>query len=243
MKMFKEIVKQNFEKCDWTKLAGEEIELNVIKLANYFSDATQANGCTEQQKAKLYFVTEGRHNSKGYSSCADLAHCILSLMGITNKKIVNRNDDNFNDVIDNDEKLNQWAPSKNISMLVWGSKDIEKSLNQQLFVDGTSDTEPTPGSLVIIGGSGLGGPEHVFVCTGIDDNVIMSVDAGQIDLGGQCIKTRKRKLYRSGGRWWVKSMDQVTGPSSVGSGGRAILGWIDVGVVARLITTEGLCVR
>jgi len=95
-----------------------------------------------------------------------------------------------------------------------------------------SDYAPFPplGSYTVIGcrsqGESLGGMEHVLMPVdwdGDDEDILVSVDAGQVDdaTGQQCFKLRKRKYVLDGGHLWLEDVDRAQ-PSR-----RRILGWID----------------
>jgi hypothetical protein len=65
------------------------------------------------------------------------------------------------------------------------------------------DTMPQAGDIVLVGGPGNGGCEHVFTVTAVDPDgkMIQSVDGGQVDVGGwECIKLMSRpyQVYPSG---------------------------------------------
>lgn len=217
-----ENVTSKFERIDPRSLSGEGISENVINTAMYFSDASQSKNASYDQNCKLFFVTEGRHVWKGYSTCADLAHCILSMNGVTDPTLVNRDDDNWNGYIEDDEKMSAWKVSVNVSKLVYGAPALEKKYGKQFWIKRTLDIKPRPGDIVIIGEGGL---EHVLVACSWGDNVLTSVDAGQVDEGGQCVKIRKRKLIEKNGLPYLSATD--TGPSAAGLGTRVVVGWID----------------
>lgn len=84
---------------------------------------------------------------------------------------------------------------------------------------------PQPGDMVLIGNNTQeGGVEHVYTIVNIiEDGFFDTVDGGQVDNKLQCIKAKRHK--------WTGNRDRSLASSDPGSnisGGRLIIGWVDV---------------
>lgn len=226
------------EEC---QLGGESVQAIARGLALHLSDATQTPGepaknilpSTVTQQAKVWFVCEGRQVWPKYSCCADVAHAILSLMGFEDQhgiKMLNRDDDNADGLVDANEAKSQWIVSWNIAMLINGAKAYGKLMESEVWVSGSEKSESGScligvGDIVIVGGWAGGGYEHVMIAVGVkqvgEKMFLVSVDGGQVDAGGQCLKVCERELKFSNGRWWV--------------GNRGVQGHIDIGMLAGMM--------
>lgn len=228
-----ELAKEGLVKTDLRYKHSPSLEPGEVSVAlmDHLYTASQAPGSTVFQQALIYFICEGRHNYKGYSCCADVAHTILALMGCRETRMINRDDDNADGVVDEGEKDSKWRTQQNINMLYQGAKQLG------IWVPGTSKELPSPGDVMVIQVLKNGKRQHVLCVHHLEDDpatgsrVMVSIDGGQKDSGGQCLKRRRRVLKKKG-RYWVTY-------KSNGSEDRGVLGWIDVGKLKPFITTSG----
>ena len=214
---------------DKSELSGEGLSEVVINLANYFSDASQAPNTSLKQQCKLWCLTEGRHTYGKYSSCGDLLHSVISLIGVRDTALVNRDHLDFDG-----NKNSSWKVGLNISKLIEGSKTLGSKYNQQIWVSGKEGLLPNPGDMCLIGENGL---EHVFIITDKDGDNLHSVDLSQVDLGGQCAKRRIRKLEKIGNDWWTISIENGQ-PVTAGLGKRKLIGYISTPSLWNAITKQ-----
>jgi hypothetical protein len=221
------LVMQGLQHVTTSQQSGEEISRQSARLATYFMTASQSKNATLHQQALLWTMTEGRHTWPKYSACADLCHLVLSLMGITRQNFVNRDDDNFDGVIDADEAKSTWVVAQNISKLIDGAKVYSKELKRQVWVPATQFERPEIGDLIWIGGPAGGGLDHVMVAQEWDNDVLISVDGGQVDDGGQCVTQRKRAWIIKTGRPWLRASTSAA-PAAAGLGERGVNGWISI---------------
>lgn len=228
-----ELAKEGLVKTDLRYAHDPPLEPGEVSVAlmDHLYTASQAPGSTVFQQALIYFICEGRHNYKGYSCCADVAHTILSLMGCRETRMVNRDDDNADGVVDEGEKGSKWRTQQNINMLYAGASQLG------LWVPGTSKAPPKPGDIVVIQVLKDGRRQHVLCVHHLEEDrrtgnpVMVSIDGGQKDSGGQCLK-RRRRILRKIGRYWMTY-------SMAGKEDRGVLGWIDVGKLTPYITASG----
>lgn len=235
-----------FVSFDPTQLSNDGIRSEIVNIAEYFSDATVKPSATMQQAAKLFCVTEGRHANQKYTACVDLAGLILTIAGVSVRGFTNRDDDNADGNIDTDEQKNLWSVAKNVEYLVAGAKKLSQQLGTQIWIEGTERLVPASGDIVVIGGSAGGGYEHALVCTNVieteNNRVLNSIDGGQVDAGGQCVKHCARSIWDDGKRFWLKSA-VVGAPAAAGHGGRGVLGHIETSTLIYAMGTRGLLVN
>ena len=226
------------EQVNTSEQAGEAISLQSAQLARYFVNASQKHNADLIHQAMIWTVTEGRHQWKGYSACADLCHCVLDLLGERDNRLVNRDDKNFDGTIDADEKRAGWIVELNIAKLVQGSKTIGREKNRQVFVPGTANDRPEIGDIVWIGGPAGGGFDHVFIVHHWENDLLVSTDAGQVDEGGQCVLERKRQWIIKGTQPWLRATTN-SGVPAAGLGERGVNGWISVSALWDCFTEMG----
>jgi hypothetical protein len=179
-------------------------------------------------------ITEGRGMAPSYSTCGDVVNWCLASMGVRYEGLINRTDDNL-DGIDDAKQLrglgtpfiaggSVWQVGRVITKLVQGSRDVG------CWVEGSTfpKRRPRAGDCGLVGRDGA---EHVFVFTSdveeCEDQLgvfqFSSVDGGQFDGQGQCVKAFHENLIRRSqvaGAW-------TAGRSSTNPG-RPLMGWIDL---------------
>lgn len=235
-----DLVMSDFSSVDFSSMSGEGIQEQIVSTAEYFHDATQKSGATELQAAKLFLMTEGRHVWSGYTACTDLAGLVLSISGVEIERFTNRDDDNLDGEISKQEEMNKWAVAKSIEYFVAGAQKLSKQLGRQYWVPGDRLILPGAGDIVLIGGSAGGGFEHVLVCKSVssDGDMLYSVDGGQVDEGGQCVKNCERTVKQSNGRYWLAK--PPVGPAAAGGGSRGVIGHITTSSLIYDLATRGL---
>jgi len=92
-------------------------------------------------------VTEGRAKWRKYSACGDLAHYVLKELGVTDERLVNRNDDGGGV---------PWVMGKNLSRIVYCAVPA--------FVWARGGLRPQPGDVLYVAS-----PEHVCILERIDE--------------------------------------------------------------------------
>jgi len=153
---------------------------------------------------------DGKWQTQGVSTCGLVAEGIARMSGVDNPCLWQP----------------YWPAQKYQSVtrtIAWATKIGAWHLakNQSKL-----DPKPLPGDYVIIGcrsaGETYGGIEHAFTVVAWEDDVMVSVDGGQVDESGlQCIKLRRRKWEMSHGKVWVPNADPRDGYST-----RRVLGWV-----------------
>jgi len=164
-------------------------------------------------------VTEGRQTDmikwkKLYSSCGDLPHWMLKMLGCRNEKLVNRNDDGGEI---------PWVVGANLSRIIYSAQGsfIWSRQNKLRF--------PKNGDVVY-----LGYPEHVGVVLGrsgslnvgeIPEAVILA-EYGQVD----DIKKGRTPTFKPAGKVRVHLVSrQYNGDILIGE--RSLFGWLDITTV------------
>lgn len=239
-KRLTELVMSEFSSVDFASMSGEGIQEAIVRTAEYFSDGTQKPGSTELQLAKLFLMTEGRHVWAGYTACTDLAGLVLSISGVEIDRFTNRDDDNLDGDVSKQEEASKWAVAKSIEYFVAGAQKLSKQLGRQYWVPGDKLILPGAGDIVLIGGAAGGGFEHVLVCKEVspDGSLLKSVDGGQVDEGGQCIKNCERTVKQSNGRFWLAK--PPVGPAAAGGGSRGVIGHITTSSLIYDLATRGM---
>ena len=234
-----DFIKEDMEEIDTNSQAGEEIQMQSVNLSKLFRNASMDPNATLKEQAYLWVALEGRHSWPKYSGCADLAYCILSLMGFRDNRILNRDDDNSDGIITPDETASLWAIGLNVSKLLFGAQMLNKELGSEIYVKSRPDLNfrPNPGDIVIIGEYGL---EHVLIANEWDGNTLISTDGGQVSSfdGIQCIKERQREMIIENGRPYLVAKN-ASGPVASGLSKRFIVGWIDIAAISPKFTAKG----
>lgn len=151
-------------------------------------------------------LCQGRAGWGGYSSCGDLGAFCLDAAGVTDGRLVNRDDP---------ETGRKWAVGQNMSKLLQGGRALG------CWVDARGDMRPPPGVVAMVGDRSLKEQEHVFIPllwrTG---DTLLSADLGQVNKAGkQCGRFVERAFTMRGGRPML--------------GSRHLLGWVDPGAAPR----------
>lgn len=175
-------------------------------------------------------ITETRGMTPSYSTCGELVGFCLASMGLRDERILNKDDDDLDGVVDAKQRRGidspgiagqyGWQMGKVITMLMQGSM----AAGCWVAASQVPARLPRAGDCVLIGENG---GEHVFVV--VTDLApwpdgafeFASVDAGQADAGGQCTKRFPTNfLKRVNGRWYVAR--------GLALSGRPLIGWIDL---------------
>jgi hypothetical protein len=127
-----------------TFTSESELRLAAIRIAQ-----EACNGAIGRVLGDPVFerVTEGRARWRKYSACGDLAHYVLKELGVTDERIVNRNDDGGGV---------PWVMGKNLSRIVYCAVPA--------FVWARGGRSPQPGDILYVAS-----PEHVCVLERIDE--------------------------------------------------------------------------
>lgn len=229
------LVLEDFEETDINSYSGEGINELSINIGNYFKDATIAPGSSLKQQAKMFVLCEGRNIWPKFSACSELCHFSLLCLGLRDPRLLNKDDHELIGV-----SANTWKMGMSVPKLISGSLAIGKELGTQIWTKASPDLMPMSGDLVLIGENGL---EHVFIPTSIEDNVIISGDAGQVDLGGQCCAERKRIIEISGKDVWTVAIGANGQPQAAGLGKRRMIGWVSISSLLPKLTGKCLKVK
>jgi len=135
-------------------------------------------------------VTEGRNRSnRKYSACGDLAHHTLREVGVTDERLINRNDDGGHV---------PWKMTVNISRIVFSSGPA--------FVWTKARLRPKPGDIIYVAS-----PDHVAVLEYLDETkgTVATFDYGQWD-AKRGLPAGKRRISRfrvAGSKLYVGSRE------------------------------------
>lgn len=182
--------------------------------------------------ARFNRVTEGRHvgNAK-YSMCGDLVSVVYSLLGCRDERIINRTDDDLDGIADAKQPpdpargLLGWKVGWTVTMLLDGARKAG------CWVPSNEGRLPAQGDAFLCGDNGA---EHVGLweedpedCgaetshNALHEWAGYTVEGGQVDAGGQCIKRYLSYLRRDpDGRLFISR--------TPGKGGRIYQGHIDL---------------
>lgn len=184
-------------------------------------------------------VCEGRASWKSYSTCADGTGYCAAAVGVRDERWLNRDDDNLDGVPDDKQQTgddlppegttgaHHWRVSLNITMQVQGGIALGSWVDARALREPSEDgADPGlilhEGDLWLIGENGrehvgIVYSEPVLIAPGVYS--LFTVEAGQVDAGGQCVKGYSTLLRNVGGRWSL-----TRGPNDVG---RPLIGWND----------------
>lgn len=179
---------------------------------------------TPAQVALFHRVTEGRHvgNSKFYT-CGELVGLVYSLLGCRDEGIVNRDDDDLDGIADDkqppadDRGQRPWKVGWNLALLKSGAQ------RSGCWVNADDGLLAAQGDAFMCGDNG---GEHVGLWesdpepTGREGEwVAPTIEAGQLDSGGQCSKRFLTYLRREGQKLFI---------SRARTGGRVYVGHVDL---------------
>lgn len=187
-------------------------------------------GFRDQDRVDLFKrIVEGR-NGKGYSTCSDAVTYYLASMGLRDESIIDRDDDNADGIPDekqvepNDDVLgrNHWIVGRAVTMLIEGSKKAGAWVDCK-----AGGPESDAGDWFWIGDHGM---EHVGIfasawrpCEDLDLGAVKAwyadtVEAGQVDAGGQCTCQYVEVIRQfADGRFFMSRKP--------GEAGRRLYGW------------------
>lgn len=166
----------------------------------------------------------------GYSTCGDAVGGIYSLLGCRAETLVNRDDDDGNGRPDakeppSDERGQRaWLVGQNLSLLKGGAIKAGCWVDRSQ-IDATGRLLPGMGDAFLIGDTNL--EQHVGLL--LDDIAYEdgepfapTLEAGQVDRGGQCARVYRTYFHRIGGDWWLSRSPDPARPK------RRLQGYIDV---------------
>ncbi len=182
-------------------------------------------------------VCEGRASWASYQTCGDVVGYVAAAAGVRDERYVNRDDDNLDNVPDDkqqtgddlppDDAVGQhhWRVTANISMQIDGGRAFGS------WTDARSLREPDgddPGVMPAKGDSwiiGTGGSTHAglivsdltLIAPGV--YAMVTIEGGQFDGAGQCVKMYHTLLWRVAGAWHLTR--------GANDPGRVLIGWND----------------
>lgn len=179
----------------------------IVTAALAHCDLAYEDQTTQAKYCALMFPNDGAKQAlamaRGMSSCALFALAVMRLAGLTHPLLkapyVTRIGRAVSDVVAVSKDLKAWRGHGKSILL----------------------PEPEPGSLVVIGGAGGGGLEHVLVVVGRGRSIVDSIDGGQ-GPRSTAVKYRKRRIENRNGELWLTTAD---GPTN--STGRRVMGFLD----------------
>jgi len=238
------LANEGLKKIDPKTLSGIGVGETAARLAQYYSDASAKPGSSLAAQARIWQMCEGRQVYAGYSCCGDLVMNTLALLGLRDDRLLNRTDDDSDGTISAAEARTKWSVGKNLIKMQTGAAALAKESGYDTWVKKTNDWDlrPQVGDMPIIGGPAGGGYAHTFVVVGWEGDVMLTVDGGSVDAGGQCVKSHRKKLCiaRHTKKLWCIA-DEKTDEREVDVriyGGRGILGWLDVGTLWQFFVGE-----
>ncbi len=189
-----------------------------------------------KERSDLFrLICEGRAAWAKYQTCGDFVGYVAAAAGVRDERYLSRDDDNLDGIPDDKQQegddlgpedsvgVHHWRVSLNISMQVSGGRAFGAWTDAKDLVQASGDD---PGVLLGQGDSwliGSNGSEHVGV---IVTPVVMiapgiyafdTVEGGQFDGAGQCVKLYHSLLRRVGGAWHITR--------GMNDGGRVLIGW------------------
>lgn len=204
------------------------------------TDLGEGRGRRDKARVALFkTITEGRGMSRKYSTCGELVGFCLASLGLRDERILNKDDDDLDGVADAKQRRgldspgiagqHAWKVGQVITMLVEGSRQAGCWVSASAI----PGRLPRAGDCALVGENGQ---EHVFVITSdlcvVSENrwVFRSVDAGQVDAGGQCTKAFAENYLSKQGARWVHTRGTSEGWQHVvrEKSSRPLIGWIDL---------------
>lgn len=227
--------------ADWRRTASVALAKQYLWTGAARGVDTPVGPRTKEMVERFRVATEGRATWAGYSCCVDIDGVILAGLGLRDERIVNRDDDDLDNVPDDKQQSGRdiwdgpgethWRVAENMIMFQAGARAAG------CWVDALPGRLPCRGDMPEVGGDSPsdGGQPHVFTVVGdlapAPANVwpkyaktalvAPTVEGGQVDEGGQCVKGYETIFWSDAkGVMWISRVGHT--------GARKLKGWIDV---------------